>query len=114
MISSHQTTNMTVGTGEKPDCTMITGKVAQQLMEKQVWKIKGIETVNDLVTGNTFISMTEFKIHFGLTNVDSFKYMQLKRYISQNVDFKSFRHQSNLEGILSESEKEVHMIEKIY
>jgi hypothetical protein len=46
------------------------------------WKTKGIETINDLVTGSTFISMTEFKSNFRLTNVDSLKYMQLKSSIS--------------------------------
>lgn len=44
----------------------------------------------------------------------SFKYMQLKSYISQNVYLKSFGHQSNLKGILFESENYVHMTEKIY
>ena len=37
--------------------------------------------------------------------------MQLKSYTSQNLDWKSF---SNLEGILFESEKDVHMIGKQY
>lgn len=40
--------------------------------------------------------------------------MQLKSYISQHFHLKSFGHQSNLEGILFGSEKDIHMIGKIY
>ena len=42
-----------------------------------------------------------------------FKYMQLKRFKSQNFDLKSFGHQSNVEGIIFESENDTHMIAKI-
>jgi hypothetical protein len=60
------------------------------------WKTKGIETVNDLVTGNKCISMKVLRSNFELTDVDSFKYMQLKEvYISQHFYLKSFGHQSN-------------------
>jgi hypothetical protein len=55
------------------------------------------------------ISMTELKSDFGLTNADSFEYI-LKSYISQNIFWTS----SNLEGMLFQSEKDVHMIGEIY
>ena len=45
------------------------------------WKTKGIETVNDVVIGNTIISITELKSNFVLTNVDIFKDLQLKSFI---------------------------------
>jgi hypothetical protein len=65
------------------------------------------------VIGNTFISMTELKSSFGLTNVDIFKYMQLKSFISTNFNLKSIG-QSNLVGTLFESENDIYMIGKIY
>lgn len=40
--------------------------------------------------------------------------MQLKSFISQNVDLKYFGHQSNVEGILFESEKDTNIIGKVY
>ena len=59
-----------------------------------------MENVNYLVIGNTRISMTELKSNFRLTNVAIFKYIQLKYYIK--------KFQSNLEGILYESENDIH------
>jgi hypothetical protein len=48
--------------------------------------------------------MTALKSNFGLTNVDIFKYMQLKHFLSQKVDLKYFGDEKHLEGILFESE----------
>ena len=64
------------------------------------------ETFQDVIIH--LLSMTELKSNFGLTNVDTFKYTQPGFYL------KSFGHQSNLEGILFESEKNVHVIGKPY
>jgi hypothetical protein len=46
-----------------------------------------------------------------MINVDMFKYMQLKSFISRNFDF---GYQSNFEGVLFGWEKDINMIGKIY
>ena len=57
----------------------------------EVWKKLGIGKLSDFIQNERVIPFQELKKEFAIKDAESFKYLQLKNWITKNLDLKNYR-----------------------
>lgn len=84
-----------------------------KVLNWSTWRERGIETVENLMNGNKFISWTDFKSRYDQSNGEFFRYMQL-RSLFQSFDLEFSGQHSELEKLIFNSETCHRLTGKVY